>query len=214
MDPGEDLWALGIEEGVVYEFVCTTYNVDGTPHASAMGCRFLRDRGGVTAFSKLSKTSRASGNVLRRGSFVLNVVDPEVVVEAALDSGVLSLEFEVSERVDAPRLKGAAACLELSVSETSEDEFWVHLRSRPLAVIVRGPNFKPFSRGHAALLEAAVHASRIPIYRQLGDSEKVEELKSRVSYFLETVARLAPTPTLLAQSRAIERMYLRPLQTT
>lgn len=204
----EDLQVLGIEEGVVYEFVCTTYNADGTPHASAMGCRFSKSQDGVVAVSKLSKTSKASENVLRRSCFVLNVVNPEVIVEVALNLGVLKLEFEGPERVDAPRLRGAAAYLELSVVETSEDAVWFHLRSKTVAVSVLRPIYRPFSRGHAALLEAAVHASRIPVYMRLGEKEKAEELRSKVLCLLETAARLAPTPTVQAQIRTIERRFL------
>ncbi|MCX8203428.1 MAG: hypothetical protein N3H32_03830, partial [Nitrososphaeria archaeon] len=65
------------------------------------------------------------------------------------------------------------------------------------------------SRGHAALLEAAVHASRIQVYEGLGERERAEELRSKVSELLKSAVRLAPTPTVLAQSRAIESRYLR-----
>lgn len=206
----EDLLAaLGIEEGVVYEFVCTTFSPDGKPHASAMGCKFLRGSGGLQAASKLARSSRTAANVLARGCFALNLVHPEVVVEAALDLGVLGMEFEAAESVDAPRLRGAAAVIECSVAEVSEDRDWFHVRSRPVRVSVLGSLLRPFSRGHASLLEAAVHASRIQVYEGLGERERAEELRSKVSELLKSAVRLAPTPTVLAQSRAIESRYLR-----
>ncbi|MEN3047382.1 MAG: DUF447 domain-containing protein [Candidatus Caldarchaeales archaeon] len=203
------LMALGIEEGVVYEFVCTTFSPDGSPHASAMGCTFLRDSGGLSTASKLSRASRTAANVLARRCFALNVVHPEAVVEAALDLGVLEMEFEAAESVDAPRLRGAAAVIECSVVDVSEDNDWFHVRSRPVRVSVLGSLLRPFSRGHAALLEAAVHASRIRVYEGLGEPEKAGELRSRVSALLESAVRLAPTPTVVAQSRAIRSRYLR-----
>ena len=44
-----DLTLLGIEEGVVYELVIVTLSPDGSPHAAAIGCTFLRDAEGWRA---------------------------------------------------------------------------------------------------------------------------------------------------------------------
>ncbi len=201
-----DLTALGIEEGVVYEMVIVTLSPDGSPHAAAVGCTFLRDADGWRALSKLARDSATSANLLRRADAVLNVVGEEVLVEAALDLGVVEMGFERIEGFDVPAIMGAVAAVPVKARFLAQDDVWHRLEMRPLSVHIGRGSRRPFTRSLAALVEAAVHASRIPVFER-SDPARAEELRLRVRELLSLAERLGPNDRVRAICGAIRRKY-------
>jgi hypothetical protein len=201
-----DLTLLGIEEGVVYELVIVTLSPDGSPHAAAIGCTFLRDAEGWRALSKLAKGSVTSANLLGRGDAVLNVVEEEVVVEAALDLGVVEMEFEPIAGSGLFAIRGAAAAVSVKARLIDQDEVWYRFELRPVSVHIGRGSKRPFTRSLAALVEAAVHASRIQVFER-SDPRRAEELRLRVKELLSLAERLGPTDRIRAICGAIRRKY-------
>ena len=201
-----DMTALGIEEGVVYEMVIVTLSPDGSPHAAAIGCTFLRDADGWRALSKLARGSVTSANLLRRGDAVLNVVDEEVLVEAALDLGVVEMGFERIEGFDVPAIRDAVAAIPVKARFLAQDDVWHRLELRPFSVHLGRGSRRPFTRSLAALVEAAVHASRIPVFER-SDPARAEELRLRVKELISLAERLGSTDRVRAICGAIRRKY-------
>ncbi len=201
-----DLNPLGIEEGVVYELVIVTLSPDGSPHAAAIGCAFLRDAEGWRALSKLSRDSVTSSNLLRRGDAVLNVVGEDVLAEAALDLGVVEVNFEPIAGFDAPAIKDAVAAVAVKARLIAQDDVWYRFELRPVSVHLGAGSRRPFTRSLAALVEAAVHASRIPVFER-SDPTRAEELRLRARDLLSLAERLGPTDRIRAICGAIRRKY-------
>ncbi|MEM0376131.1 MAG: DUF447 family protein [Nitrososphaerota archaeon] len=202
-----DLSALGVEEGVVYELVAVTVGVDGRPHAAAMGCVFKRDELGWKAVSKLARSSVTSSNLLRNGVVVLNVVDEELLVEAALDLGVVEMGFEEVRGWEVPAVRGAFAAVLARAELLSQDETWNRFELRPVSLHLGEGRRRPFTRSLAALVEAAVHASRIPVFKGV-DESRAEELRTRVRELLSLAERLGPTERIREICDAVRRKYL------
>ena len=201
-----DITALGVEEGTVYELVIVTLSSDGSPHVAAIGCTFLRDAEGWRALSKLARDSVTSANLLRRGDAVLNVVDEEVLVEAALDLGVVEMGFERIEGFDVPAIRDAAAAVAVKARFLAQDDVWHRFELRPVSVHLGRGSRRPFTRSLAALVEAAVHASRIPVFERSAPA-RAEELRLRVKELISLAERLGPTDRVRAICGAIRRKY-------
>lgn len=201
-----DLSELGVEEGVVYEMVIVTVSEDWKPHAAAVGCAFHRDALGWKALSKLARSSLTSANLLMRGEAVLNVVEEEVLVEAALDLGVVGIGFEAVEGWEVPAVRGALAAVPVKAVLLSRDEVWNRFELRPVSIHLGRTSRRPFTRSLAALVEAAVHASRIPVFEGV-DEARAEELRARARELLSLAERLGPTETIRAICAAVRRKY-------
>jgi hypothetical protein len=131
-----DLTLLGIEEGIVYELAIVTLSPDGSPHTAAIGCTFLRDAEGWRALSKLAKGSVTPANLLGRGDAVLNVVEEEVLVEAALDLGVVEIDFEPIAESGLFAIRGAAAAVAVKARLIDQDEVWYRFELGPYGLRV------------------------------------------------------------------------------
>lgn len=195
--------ALGLEESVHYEVIVTTLNPDGSPHAAAMGCRFLENASLIILRPHvLSQTAR---NLSERRCGVVNVASPEMLVETALDLGVVELKFGGGEAVEAPFLCEAYAAVEFLVEEESRTDVWLQMRCRPVAFRYRLAPRRPFSRSASLLVEAAVRLSRIEPFLSMGRRGDALRLWSEARALLEDAARLAGGDSLGRLLEAVRR---------
>lgn len=158
----------------VTETVTTTRGPNDRWNAAALGVHAPSDGGPATA-TTYGRT-RTRGNFERRATgYVQFVADPVVFVEAALS---------VLER-EAPVLEAAAAWARVEVERrdqgTDGDADWVEWALRPVEAVVREGTVPTLNRGHGAVVEATVWASRLGV---AGYDEG--ELRDRLS-FLEDV---------------------------
>ncbi len=198
--------ALGLEEGVHYEVVVTTFSEDGSPHAAAMGCRVVSQP--LAVLLKPHIESQTARNLLKTGRGAVNVAAPEYIVEAALDLGVVSMSFGVGEVVGAPILCEALAVSEFLVDEAVRDDVWLRVRCSPVSLRYRQAPARPYSRSAALLVEAAVRLSRVEPFLSINRREEALRLLSEARALVEDSARLAGGGRLgLLVSAVRERLY-------
>ncbi|MEM0382355.1 MAG: DUF447 family protein [Nitrososphaerota archaeon] len=198
--------ALGLEEGVHYEVVVTTFGGGGEPHAAAMGCRVLRQP--PTILLRPHASSQTARNIQRSRCGAVNVASPEYIVEAALDLGVLALSFGVGEAVEAPVLCEAYAVVEFIAEDFTVDDVWLQVRCRPVALRYRLSAMRPYSRSSSLLVEAAVRLSRVEPFLSMGRREEALRFLSEARSLLESSARLAGGGSLASIVDAVrERLY-------
>lgn len=162
----------------VTETVTATRGPDGLWNAAALGVH--APTGDEPATATTYGRTRTRGNFERRGAgYVQFVGDPVVFVEAALS---------VLER-EAPVLDAAAAWARVEVVRrddgSAEGTEWVEWALRPVETVVREGTVPTVNRGHGAVVEATVWASRLGV---AGYDE--EELRERLA-FLEGVVETA-----------------------
>jgi hypothetical protein len=198
---------LGFETGIIYETIITSMDRLGRPHAATMGALFEKSGGSVLFRIKAYPSSKTGENLLLTPFGVLNVTDPELLVEAALD---LCAEFDYAESnsIKVPRLSRATAWIEFRVINATRRDELVEFTCSPLYVGHLEVKPKPYTRAVFALIEAAIHASRIKPYKEMGLSDKATELYESAKKYLEIVERVAPNSRYALIARKIREKYL------
>lgn len=204
----EELRRMGIIEGVLYETVVTTYGDGYAPHASSMGTLFAPRGEGFSIRLRPHRGSRTYANLSEHREGVINVVRPELLVECALDLGILEITYEDAEVVNAPRLKEAGGWIEFRVEEMQVDGEWGVALCSPVVCRYRPSAPSPYTRAGSALVEASVHASRIPVFRALGDEVKVRELIEATEGCLRLAERLAPNTLLEVMAKKVREKFI------
>jgi uncharacterized protein len=102
------------------------------------------------------------------------------------------------EEIAVPRLAGALAHAELAVTHTTEDEQRPRFHCRVLRTVAHAP-FKGFNRAQAAVIEAAILASRL----QMLPRDKIER---EIAYLEIAVSKTASAAEEEAWSWLMERV--------
>lgn len=199
--------AVEVLDGIVYESVVTTYDDDGTPHSASMGVRFFTSGSEDLITLRPHVSSRTYHNVLLRKCGVVNVVDPLMIVECALDLNVLDRVYLRAESVDAPRLRDSYVWVEFAVLSFSRDGEWGDVRCKVTFVGQNERRVQPFSRAAAALVEAAVAASRLEVYLSRGDHENFMRLAETMSNSINLAMRLGRGTVIEHLAAEVARRY-------
>jgi len=178
---------LGFIEGGVVEVVASTVNAEGEVNLSAMGASM---EGGLVILRPFKETLTYS-NLRSTGEVVLNLTDdPALFVYAALKLPCAKVELEPSSFVKPPRVKGAQGFVEAVVEDVVEEEGRARVKCRPLVIEARSRLAKAYCRAGPAIIEAAVHASRLEAYAKQGLG--VGWLVALIEHYRELVSRVAP----------------------
>jgi hypothetical protein len=173
----------------VTETVVTTAGPDGRWNVAALGVH--APEGDQPATARTWGQTRTRRNFTEReGGYVQFVTDPLVFVEAALAT---------REEAD-PVLPAANAWAEVTVtrldSGTSNGTEWVDWALMPVAATVERERVPTINRGHNAVLEATVAASRLHV-----DAYETERLRERLRHYEAVVERCGSAETKEAFER-------------
>jgi hypothetical protein len=171
----------------VTETVTTTEGPDGRWNAAALGVH-----AGDPATARTWGRTRTRRNFDRSGEgYVQFTRDPVLFVEAALDV----------READEPILDAADAWVRVAVTRadagTDGGTEWVEWELAPVEAGVERRTVPTTNRGHAAVVEMTVAASRLGV-----ETYDDERLRARLDYFAE-VARTCGGG---AEHRAVERV--------
>lgn len=162
---------IGLTEESPAEVVLTTFSTSRRPHASVMGV-WAREK--LNVVLEVFTDTETFQNLFQSKAAVINIVrDVELLSSIALrdllgfDEG--SLKFERSKHVNAPRLEGADAWVEVKVKgvrkEKISDEVGISevakVTARVKNIEVLNPGARPFKRSELFAIEAAVLTTRI-----------------------------------------------------
>jgi len=198
---------LGFESGIIYETIITSLDRLGKPHAATMGALFEKTSDSVLFKIKAYPLSKTGENLLLTPFGVLNVTDPELLVEAALDL-CANFDYAESNSIKVPRLSRATAWIEFRVINTSKHDELIEFTCSPVYVGHLEVKPKPYTRAVFALIEAAIHASRIKPYKNMGLIDKASELCESAKKYLEIVEKVAPNSRYASLALKIKEKYL------
>lgn len=145
---------------LIRETIITTTDADGRPHVAPMGVTIEPDQDGERMVLAPFRPSRTLDNLLARRCAVVNHIDDVRVFAGCISGHRRDWPTVPAERVDAPRLAGCLAHEEVAVTEVLDDP----LRPRFLCRTVHAAahaRFRGFNRAQAAVIEAAILASRL-----------------------------------------------------
>jgi len=198
---------LGFEPGIIYEVIVTSLDRHGKPHAGTMGALFEKTNERPIFKIKAYSSCKTGMNLLSTRQGVLNIADPELLVDAALD---LCTDFEYVESnvVEVPRLSEALAWIEFKVINAARSNDSIEFTCLPVYAGCLEVKPRPYTRAVFALVEAAVHASRIKPYRDLGCMDKASELYELAKKYLELVENVAPNSRYALRASKIREKYL------
>lgn len=165
---------LGFVKGRIVETIVTTCNSDGSPNAAPIGVRTISDS---VIQMNIHTTSDTFKNIMQTGGCAINVVfDPYLFVKTCLwGSGKAGAENEVSgaevrpaERINAPALKDANACIEAGLQSHSEhvrkdrhkETEFSTIECRVVGLTVNKAHPIAVTRGLFAAIEVAIAISR------------------------------------------------------
>lgn len=140
---------------MIHETIITTQAGDGRIHIAPMG---IREDNGLVVLAPF-RPSTTLDNVFGNGHAVVNYCD-DVRIFAGCLTGRRDWPTVPADKVPCARLKSALAHCELKLERIDEDE----LRPRLLCQVVHRVSHSPFcgfNRAQAAVLEAAILASRL-----------------------------------------------------
>ena len=192
---------LGLDERSPSEIVLSTFLPNGSPHASVVG---VKVKGDGVVFRVFTDT-RTYENLVGRRAAVINIIrDVRLMAKLALkrltgfDTGGLS--FTGSTRVDAPKLEGAEAHLEIEVKSIDREEISDELGPSEVAEIlgevkgaeIQSPAVRPFKRSEFLVIESAVLASRIAEADRRGKRSVAKALREELGVCRGKCEAVAP----------------------
>ncbi|PVX25413.1 MAG: hypothetical protein CW691_04695 [Candidatus Bathyarchaeum sp.] len=193
-----DLCDLGLSGGEIGETIVSTYSMDGQPSAAPMGVVIKNSKQLIIRPYVSSLTYK---NLQATRCAVVNVTsDPELFYMTAFkevnpDRKLPFDMFEKAETVDAPRLRGVDALVEVLVSEigsfsSERAEFLCN------AQLVNASKALPmvYCRARFATIEAIIHATRIQPFLSGTKQEQKRAIKLQelVNVCQDVVDRTAP----------------------
>ena len=162
------------EEGAIYETIASTENEDGSTRVAPLGARRQGEHVMLAPFAP----SRTLDNIRRSGQAVVNLCQ-DVTIFAGCITGRHDWPTEASSKVRPQRLRDASAHLEVQVvSEQGTGQ-----RASFACSIIHAESHAPFighNRARAAVVEAAVHVSRIGILPTAQIRQYLDDLQPQI----------------------------------
>jgi hypothetical protein len=192
-----NLTDLGFFKDEIVETIVSTYGINRQPNAAPMGAIMKNEEHIFINFFNSSQTYK---NLLAKKCAVVNITsDAELFYRTAFKevnpAGTISTEsFEKAQNVNAPKLRGVDATIEISVDamfpispKRTQATFYVEL--------IEATNVPPkaYSRALHATIEAIVHATRVKVFaKDKQKQEQVCDLLLMINNCREIVNRTAP----------------------
>lgn len=189
---------LGVGKESPSEIVITTFNPDGSPHASTMG---VKASGKSKVSLKVFTDTVTYRNLSSSRAAVVNIVkDVELIAGLALrdilnfDDSVL--KFKSSKLVNAPRLENADAFLEIEVESLRRRRILDELGESEAAYFVAGvkcidlqkPCARALRRSESLAIESAVLATKIVVAMKNGKQKNAKHLFLEIAKHKERCA--------------------------
>jgi len=140
---------------VIFETVISTVAADGTPHVAPMGVRYR----GAEVILMPFKPSTTLANIVADAHAVLNIVTDTRVFAGSV-TGRRTWQLQPAERIAGVRLECALNHVELALAELRDDPQRPVLRMARVFEASHAP-YIGFNRAQAAVIEAAILASRL-----------------------------------------------------
>lgn len=155
---------------MIQEIIVTTENTDGSVHIAPMGIREESDLVVIAPF----KPSATLENIQRTKTAVINCID-DVRIFAGCLTGRKDWPMQPTEQIKGFRLKTALSHSELQLQSFEDDELRPQFFCQRVHEAIHKP-FKGFNRAQAAVLEAAILASRLNMLSDEKISQEIEYL--------------------------------------
>jgi hypothetical protein len=165
---------------MIRETIVTTVNGAGAVHIAPLGIIADGDGWIIAPF----RPSTTLDNLRAVPFAVANYID-DVRIFAGCLTGRSQWPTVASDSVPVPRLAGALAHAELAVTRITEDEQRPRFHCRVMRLISHAP-FQGFNRAQAAVIEAAILASRLHMLPR-------EKIESEMAYLQIAVSKTAST---------------------
>jgi hypothetical protein len=185
MKKAKVLEELGFRKDWIYETLISTYS-GVKAHSAPMGIS-TPDHERLSA--EVYKTSETCANILSKKGFAVNMSsDMSLFYDTYLKKE--SLVYGRADKIDAPILAQAEACIEVSVRETVDLGDKIRFTGMIVGYSSRKEvrDIKLINRGDALVLEALVAATKIPS----ASAEERVSLVGRIKRISRVVSRVAP----------------------
>jgi uncharacterized protein len=156
---------------MIRECIITTLNSEGVPHIAPLGL-IAEGEGWIIAPFRPSSTL----DNLQAQPFAVASFTDDVLVFAGCLTGRRDWPTRPAERAPGRVLDGALSHLELAVDRVEEDELRPRFHCRVVHEAMHAP-FKGFNRAQAAVIEAAILASRLHMLPRDKIDKEMEYLK-------------------------------------
>jgi hypothetical protein len=201
MLPLSELLELGFVKDGICESIVSTYNPERKPHASPIG---ISTNDMHLLILRIYQNSQTYKNLIKWKSGVANITsDPTLFhittfKDSFSNSQIPEEMFEHEDAVDAPRLRNVDGCIALKLIKKEDNVNPATIVCRVEKILIKGnPRLKVYNRGSHAVIESLIHATRIKLYLQNGDKEKVKELIRLVDNYHRIVKKVAPNSELM-----------------
>jgi uncharacterized protein len=159
---------------MIRETIVTTIGAEGRVHLAPLGIIVEGDGFILAPF----RPSTTLGNLRAVPFAVANYTD-DVRIFAGCLTGRREWPTTASDKISVPRLAGALAHAELAVTRVSEDDQRPRFHCRVVHRVSHAP-FEGFNRAKAAVIEAAILASRLDFLPREKIEREIEYLRIAV----------------------------------
>lgn len=185
---------------MIFETIVTTLYADGRVHIAPMG---VREEDGFIIISPF-RPSTSLDNLLREQSGVINYTD-DVRVFAGCLTGRWQWPTLPVESIRGARLAGALAHTEVRLNRVEDDPVRPRLICKPSHHAHHSP-FRGYNRAQAAVLEAAILASRLEMLTR-------EKIDQELAYLKIAIDKTAGPRELEAWAWLMEKIEAHRRQT-
>jgi hypothetical protein len=193
---------VGLNTESPAEIVLTTFYPDKRPHASTIG---VKASGKSKVLLRIFTATDTFRNITKSKAAIINIVgDVKLLANLALKDLLgfkeSMLSFENSKYVDAPRLKGADAHIEIEVKTIRKKRIFdelgtsevAHLTAEVKNIDVKNPRIHPPRRSESFVIESAIMATRAMVALKRGEKKIAKKLFRRLNDYKEECELIAP----------------------
>ena len=170
---------------MIHEIIVTTLNDDGSVHIAPMG---IREEDGLIVIAPF-KPSTTLSNIQREQSVCINMTD-NVQIFAGCLTGRRDWKTIDAEKITGKHLEDCLTHHELEVIKFEDDDVRPQFYCKILHEVIHKP-FLGFNRAQAAVLEAAILASRLHMLSK-------EKIMTEIEYHKISIDKTAGESELTA----------------
>ncbi len=182
---------LGIKEGIIYEAIATTSDKQNTPNAAPVG--FVHNKKRITL--KLFKNTRTYRNILDTQLCTLNLCNDGILFFYTAFKEITEEKINLEKKGNYFHLVGAGACIDLEteqIKNIDNDRDLIICRIKRITIYKPHINKIALTRADTALIEATIHATRIPVFLEKNDTDKVRRLITLINHYSSVINRVSP----------------------
>jgi|Deesub1362B_J571_1020462.scaffolds.fasta_scaffold00005_218 hypothetical protein len=203
MDVLSVLDEIGFIDGLHIEALVSTIDEEGMANLAPIGVRRIGDK----LYMKIYKDTQTYTNLVSRDLALINITDNVEYYYIATfrdDEAIILLDHPLDNGL--PPLRDADAYIVVKKEDFEDYNEFIIIKFKVIDIQIKKGFPRLITRCKNAIIESLIHATRIRVFLERGDIDKVTRLKHLISHYKDIINRICPSKPYGMIMDDLERM--------